>query len=52
MIRRWLPQKGAKVWGIPERYGFAIVIVALGTYLSHRLLEARAGGARLVVDTE
>ena len=29
MIRRWLPQKGAKVWGIPERYGFAIVIVAL-----------------------
>lgn len=29
MIRRWLPQKGAKIWGIPERYGFAIVIVAL-----------------------
>ena len=29
MIRRWLPRKGAKIWGIPERYGFAIVIVAL-----------------------
>ncbi len=30
----------------------AIVIVALGTYLSHRLLEARAGGAKITVDTE
>ena len=30
----------------------AIVIVALGTYVSHRLLAARAGGAKIVVDTE
>jgi iron(III) transport system permease protein len=30
----------------------AVVIVALGTYLSHRLLEARAGGAKITVDTE
>jgi len=30
----------------------AIVIVGLGTWLSHRLLERRAGGAKLAVDTE
>jgi len=30
----------------------AIVIVALGTYLAHRLLAARAGGAKIAVDTE
>ena len=30
----------------------AIVIVGIGTWLSHRLLERRAGGARVVVDTE
>ena len=30
----------------------AIVIVALGTWLSHRLLATRAGNAKLLVDTE
>ena len=30
----------------------AIVMVALGTWISHRLLERRAGGAKLTVDTE
>jgi iron(III) transport system permease protein len=29
----------------------AIVIVALGTYLSHRVLDARASGAKMPVDT-
>jgi iron(III) transport system permease protein len=30
----------------------AVVIVGLGTYLSRRLLETRAAGAKVVVDTE
>jgi len=30
----------------------AIVMVGLGTWISHRLLERRAGGARITVDTE
>jgi hypothetical protein len=40
-VRDWAPRKGAKINGVPERYGFAVVVIAVAVLVAAVLLLAR-----------